>query len=349
MLKILTEERKKNFNESYNKNYKKLLILPALFLLFSIVYLVVFSQQNGDIIKKDITLTGGTSIQIYSNTDINALKSTLTGKLVDFSIRQVSDLVTGDQLAVIIETRSSPEEAVPVIEDYLGYKLTSENSSIEFTGSTIGSGFYIQLMLAIILAFTFMGTVVFFIFSDKLKFKIILIILSLVAPTLFFFAKVITISQAFIISFLVIALIIYFSIKYSIPSFAVVLSAFADIIMTVAVVNLAGMEVSTAGIVAFLMLIGYSVDTDILLTTRVLKRRGESVNSKIYGSFLTGMTMTLTALAVVIVGFIITSTFSDVLKQIFTILAIGLFFDIVNTWVTNASMIKWYAESHKII
>jgi preprotein translocase subunit SecF len=311
--------------------------------------LVVFSQQNGDIIKKDITLTGGTSIQIYSNTDINALKSTLTGKLVDFSIRQVSDLVTGDQLAVIIETRSSPEEAVPVIEDYLGYKLTSENSSIEFTGSTIGSGFYIQLMLAIILAFTFMGTVVFFIFSDKLKFKIILIILSLVAPTLFFFAKVITISQAFIISFLVIALIIYFSIKYSIPSFAVVLSAFADIIMTVAVVNLAGMEVSTAGIVAFLMLIGYSVDTDILLTTRVLKRRGESVNSKIYGSFLTGMTMTLTALAVVIVGFIITSTFSDVLKQIFTILAIGLFFDIVNTWVTNASMIKWYAESHKII
>lgn len=348
MFKILNEEKKNKLNTLFNKHYKTILILPVLLLAFSLIYLFMFTQQHGDIIRKDISLTGGTSIQVNSNAEISSIKSALAGKIEAFSIRQVSDIITGEQLAFIIETRSSPEVAVPIIEEYLGYKLNSENSSIEFTGSTIGSGFYLQLMLAIIFAFTFMGTVVFFIFSDKLKFKILLIVLSLIAPILFFFAKVISINQAFILSFIVIAAVIYLSIKYSIPSFAVILSAFADIVMTVTFVNLMGMEVSTAGIVAFLMLIGYSVDTDILLTTRVLRRHGSSVNSKIYSSFLTGITMTLTALAVVIIGIIFTAQFSDVLKQIFTILAIGLIFDIINTWVTNVSIIKWYAEKHKI-
>jgi preprotein translocase subunit SecF len=104
------------------------------------------------------------------------------------------------------------------------------------------------------------------------------------------------------------------------------------------------MHLSTAGIVAFLMLIGYSVDTDILLTTRVFKRHEGSVNSRIFSSFKTGMTMTLTSLLVVSIGYFMTSGFSKVFNQIFTILIIGLLFDIINTWLFNAGIIKWYME-----
>jgi len=44
----------------------------------------------------------------------------------------------------------------------------------------------------------------------------------------------------------------------------------------------------------------------------------------------------------------IVRSFSSVLTQIFTILSIGLVFDIMNTWVANASLLKWYAEKkHK--
>jgi preprotein translocase subunit SecF len=118
--------------------------------------------------------------------------------------------------------------------------------------------------------------------------------------------------------------------------------------MTLTIVNLLGMKVSTAGIIAFLMLIGYSVDTDILLTTRVLKRKGENVNSRIWGSFKTGITMTLTSISVVIIGYFLTASFSKVLHQLFLILAIGLFFDILNTWVTNASIVKWYTDKYKL-
>ena len=113
--------------------------------------------------------------------------------------------------------------------------------------------------------------------------------------------------------------------------------------MTLTVFNLLGFKISSAGIIAFLMLIGYSVDTDILLTNRVLRRHGESLNRKIWGAFKTGMTMTLTSLLAVIFALIVVGSFSAVLTQIFTILTIGLLFDMFNTWVTNVSIIKWYA------
>ena len=43
--------------------------------------------------------------------------------------------------------------------------------------------------------------------------------------------------------------------------------------MPLALIDFLGIEISAAGIAAFLMLIGYSVDTDILLTSRALKRK----------------------------------------------------------------------------
>lgn len=338
-----------SFGQFYDKNYKTILIIPIILLIICVGYLFYFTSQNGDVIKKDISLTGGTSIQVNSNTSIDLLKQALSKEgFSDFSVRQVSDILTGEQLAFIIEIRDPPEKVTPFLETYLGFKLDSTNSSIEFTGSSIGGDFYTQLLLAILFAFIFMGTVVFYIFSNNTKIKVLLVVLSLIAPVLFFMMRAITLNQAFIVSFIVLAVSIFFYAKYSIPSMAVVFCAFADIAMTVATVNLLGMQVSSAGVVAFLMLIGYSVDTDILLTTRVLKRHGGTINSKIWGSFKTGITMTLTSISIVIIGLILTSSFSEVLNQIFTILFIGLLFDIWNTWVTNTCMVKWYAEKHKI-
>jgi preprotein translocase subunit SecF len=154
-----------------------------------------------------------------------------------------------------------------------------------------------------------------------------------------------------VISYFIFALfsagLIYIYIKYSVPSFAVMSCAFADIVMTLAMVDLIGMKLSAAGIVAFLMLIGYSVDTDILLTTRVLRRKDSGINHNIFGAFKTGMTMTLTAIATVAVALFFVQSFQTSLNQIFIILLIGLFFDILNTWVTNTCLIKWFMEKNE--
>lgn len=291
------EEDKRNW---YDKNYKLILVIPAILLVISIAYLGIFISKNGDIIRKDVSLTGGTTITVFDeNTDIENLKTSLQGEFNDIGIREISDFRTGRQSGFFLETRADVEEIRNALEDYLGYELNQENSSIEFSGAALSQGFYNQLKIAIIIAFLFMALVVFIVFRKL------------------------------------------------IPSFAVVLSAFADITMSLAIVNFLGMELSTAGIIAFLMLIGYSVDTDILLTSRLLRSHEGTVNERMFDAFKTGMTMTLTSIAAVAVSLFIIYNFSETLKQIFSILLIGLVFDIINTWFTNASILKWYVESRR--
>ena len=261
--------------------------------------MAVFYSNTGDFVYKDFSLTGGTLITISEKINADELKRALSEQLDEINTREISDLITREQKALIIETKTDSEEAKKILEDYLGYELTSENSSFEFIGSTLSENFYRQLLIAVLFAFFFMAVVVFIIFRSF------------------------------------------------IPSIAVIISAFADILMTLVLVDILGIKMSSAGIVAFLMLIGYSVDTDILLTTRILKRHEGELNERIFGAFKTGITMTLTSLLAVIFALIVVSSFSLILTQIFTILAIGLGFDILNTWITNASILKWYVERKK--
>ncbi len=293
------EQKKNKFAEFHDKNYKLLLLIPIALLVFSFIYMSSFYAQNNDLIRRDITLKGGTSVTINGDLDTAELEQALSNQLEELGTREIYDLITREKLAIVIETTSDGERTEQVLEEYLGYELTEENSSFEFTGSTLSESFYRQLLIAILIAFLFMAIVVFIIFRTP------------------------------------------------VPSAAVIISAFADILMTLVVVNLLGIKVSSAGIIAFLMLIGYSVDTDILLTTRILKRDEGSLNQRIFGAFKTGTTMTLTSLLAVIFALIVVSSFSSVLAQIFTILAIGLGFDLLNTWITNASILKWYMEKKR--
>lgn len=150
---------------------------------------------------------------------------------------------------------------------------------------------------------------------------------------------------ALIASFILMSIVIFFLFRTFIPSIAVIFAAFADIVMPLALINLLGIPLSAAGISAFLMLIGYSVDTDILLTTRVTKKREGTVNQRIYSSFRTGIFMTLASLCAVLPAFFIVTGLPDSFRQIFLILTFGLVADIITTWLTNASILKWYAEA----
>jgi len=245
---------------------------------------------------KDVSLSGGTSLTIYSeNLSLKELQSFLKPKFEDVVIRSLTDLKSGKTIALSVESSASPDDLKASLESFLGYKLDDSNSTTEFTGESLGKSFYRELLRAIIIAFIFMSAVIFILFRSFL------------------------------------------------PSSYVILSAFSDIVIPLAIIDFAGLRISTAGIAAFLMLVGYSVDTDILLTTRVLKRKGEdTLNNRIFGAMKTGMTMTLTSLLAVLFAYFI--VISPVLKQVFLILSIGLFIDLIITWLLNASLLKWYCE-----
>lgn len=147
---------------------------------------------------------------------------------------------------------------------------------------------------------------------------------------------------ALIISFIGMAIVIFLSFRTFVPSVAVILSAFADMVMTAAVMNIIGISLSLGTTAALLMLIGYSVDSDILLTNRVLKRQGK-LNDKLMGAFHTGIIMTSTTLAATTALFLVSWFGSvQVLMEISAVLLIGLMADILNTWLTNVGILKWY-------
>ncbi|WP_128904556.1 protein translocase subunit SecF [Halorubrum amylolyticum] len=144
------------------------------------------------------------------------------------------------------------------------------------------------------------------------------------------------------LAFLGMSVLVFALFRTFVPSIAVVASAFSDLVIPVAVMNLLGIQMTLGTIAALLMIIGYSVDSDILLNNSVLRRTGdfyESVNR----AMRTGVTMTLTSMAAMIVMAIVAALFGvDLLRNIGIILSVGLCADLMNTYLLNVSLLRWY-------
>lgn len=147
---------------------------------------------------------------------------------------------------------------------------------------------------------------------------------------------------AVLLAFLFMSIVVFITFRSLWPSLFIILAAAAEIISTIAAVNLLGVKLSTAGVAAFLMIIGYSVDTNILLTVKVLKHQGSTVFQRTAETMRTGVLMSLTAFAATMVGYVFIQ--SDVVKQIMLIISIGLLFDIIYTWLQNAGILRLYFE-----
>ncbi len=147
-----------------------------------------------------------------------------------------------------------------------------------------------------------------------------------------------------VVSFILMAIVVFLMFRTFAPSTAVLAAVICDIVETMALMQVLGINLTLSTFAALLMLIGYSVDTDMLLTSRVL-RSGSSIPipERIKGAFKTGMTMNITTIAALSVLFI--SNLSPVLSEIASVLIIGISFDMVNTWIQNVAIIRRYAES----
>jgi preprotein translocase subunit SecF len=149
---------------------------------------------------------------------------------------------------------------------------------------------------------------------------------------------------ALLFSFLGMALVVFVAFRTFIPSVAVVSCAFVDMVGTAAGMTLLGIPLTLPTTAALLMLIGYSVDSDILLTMRVLKRQGK-LEDKLTGAFRTGIIMTTTTLAAILSLWLVSSLGGiEIIRTMAVVLLVGLTLDIMNTWITNATILKWYVE-----
>jgi preprotein translocase subunit SecF len=144
------------------------------------------------------------------------------------------------------------------------------------------------------------------------------------------------------LAFLGMSVLVFALFRTIVPSVAVVASAFSDLVIPVAAMNLIGIEMTLGIVAALLMIIGYSVDSDILLNNSVLRRTGGFYES-VSRAMRTGVTMTITSMAAMIVMAVVATVFGiDLLRDIGIILAIGLCADLMNTYLLNVALLRWY-------
>jgi len=292
---------KVKIQEIYYKHYKKLAIIPIIFVILAICTLTFNYINTGDIMDKDVSLKGGTTATIYTDLVFEDLEAKLLELYPDgdFTVRTLEEFGTNTQIGIIVEVSNvQPEELKVALEQVTGLTLTSDIYTVEFIGGSLGESFYKQMAIAMIMAYIFMGIVVFVAF------------------------------------------------RVPIPSFAVIFSAFADMVCTIAVLDLFGVKLSTSGIAALLLLVGYSVDTDILLTTKLLRKHEGSLFERLIESMKTGLTMSAASIVALGLAYLFSGSF--VLQQMFLIIIIGLVFDIIMTYCMNAGLLIWYIRKRKI-
>ena len=156
---------------------------------------------------------------------------------------------------------------------------------------------------------------------------------------------------AMIFAFLFMAVTVFIVFREPVPSVAIILAALCDILIALGGMSLLHIPLSIASVGALLMLIGYSVDTDILLTTRLLKRREGTVNERARNAMHTGLTMSFAAIAAMSILYLVTVIImpeATTLSNISAVLVIGLIGDILSTWLMNLGILKSYIDwKHK--
>ena len=276
-----------NIYKPLDKHWKPLMWIPIAWLVISIAVLGYSLAKDGQVLKRDVELSGGKVIEVeVGNIDLQKVQSALPYA----SIR----LVSGIKKSILVQFPFEMNEQT-VFENLKSVAEIKGNPNFRTIEPLLGDIFFQQTQLALVIAFIFMSIVVFILFRSF------------------------------------------------VPSIAVVLSAITDIIGTMGVMNLAGIELSLPVVAALLTLIGYSVDTDILLTSRLLKSGSLSVDEipdRIDGAMKTGLTLTFTALAALAALYLIAN--SSVLHGISLVLIIGLVIDIFATWFTNTGILRWW-------
>lgn len=151
--------------------------------------------------------------------------------------------------------------------------------------------------------------------------------------------------RALIVAFILVAAIVFVLFREPVPSIAVIQAIIFDIVCALAGMSLLHVPVTLPTIAALLMILGYSIDSDIMVTDKIMRRRYGTTAERAFEAMKTGLTMTGTTLVVlgVLVFF---SYFSQMtaLFQISAVLFFGLLGDLPSTYLINVVIVKWWTE-----
>ena len=145
-------------------------------------------------------------------------------------------------------------------------------------------------------------------------------------------------------SFLLVSLVSYYYFRNIFATFAIIISVVGDIICILGLMNVLGIKFTTATIGALLMIVGYSTDSNILLSTNILKRREGSLSYRIRKALKTELTQDLSSYTVYFTMLALSNV--AIIQHIATILIMGIFFDEIFTLIWNNGLQRLWVEKH---
>ncbi len=143
-------------------------------------------------------------------------------------------------------------------------------------------------------------------------------------------------------------IVVFIVFRTLVPSLAVLSGAVSDVIIAMGGMVVFNIPLTLPSFAALLMLIGFSLDTDMLLTIRTLKRTEGTARERAYETMKTGMTMSMAAILAFSALFILAMvTHISTYYQIAAVAICGLVGDIAATWGINAVIVLWYIEHRR--
>jgi len=157
-----------DFKGFYRKNYKKLVLVPAVMFLISLAVIYAKYQATGDFVSKDVDFQGGTALTLQWDQFVDRLKlerevSKNAGG--DVSVSVATDYA-GKVTEIVFEAGKDmeSEKLKSAVAGTMGVELTDDNSSIKSTGPAMGASFLASAQKVMIAAFILTSSVAFLIF-----------------------------------------------------------------------------------------------------------------------------------------------------------------------------------------
>ena len=145
-----------------------------------------------------------------------------------------------------------------------------------------------------------------------------------------------------IAAFVLMSIVIFLVYRRVISSFGTVFASLANILTTLALTSLLGIKLSFAGFAGLLMLIAYTVDTNIVLTTKTLHTTPENFHKQYKKALITGLTLIMTITTTMFITQLI--SMSKLLVNLAQILVVGFLSDLPYTWIFNAGVLELSVE-----
>lgn len=337
----------------YDKNYKRLMLLPAALTVIFLFILFVYPQ-----VTLGLDFVGGTRVIVNTDAlDDQAVSALLTNTLNLPEVKVVSvSSPFGSSTRIEYAEPKNISDARILLDEAIVNKDSSPElakqklvSALQIMGKTSDEEDVTNLITLAAQAINEESQRI----STQVR-ETLISSFNLPADTPFTTEEVApTVGKDFLLnalqvaiaSIILLTIVVFIFFRELIPSLAIVEAALFDMLTAVALSTLFGFSFTLSTVASLLMLVGFSVDTDVLLTTRVLKRKDKDVLARCNDTLQTGLTVSATVMGAML-AMLIVSYFAQIsiIFEISAVVLFGMVGDLVATWFTNAPILLWYWE-----